>query len=218
MQAEMKGWVLYLEGSTDLATLQAFAKRLDHPAQHVLAAPFVHYVANQPVKARDHFYGVQEGKKDLVGIAVYDRLDTMPDGDASLSHLCWRRYEIENYLCRREALLAFAESEGVRRLGGPLDRFASRQPMENAIAEIEGALEVLGESTPWGPDGKASAFLDQVFRRFYEQSEDSALIRKSDYHRLVAFVDSTDVDTEVVEKLDAIVEVAGRARPRGQQM
>ena len=218
MQAEMQGWVLYLEGSTDLAILQAFAKRLDHPAQHVLAAPFVYYVANLPVKARDHFYGVQEGMKDLVGIALYDRLAVTPDGDASLSHLCWRRYEIENYLCRREALLSFAESEGARHLGGPLDRFASRQPMENAIADIEGALEVLGEPAPWGPDGKASAFLDQVFRRFYEQSEASALIRKSDYHRLVAFVGSTEIDLEVVEKLDAIVEVAGRARPRGQQM
>ena len=217
MQAEMQGWVLYLEGSTDLAILRAFAKRLDHPAQHVLAAPFVHYVANQPVKARDHFYGVKEGKKDLVGIAIYDRLDMMPDGDASLLHLCWRRYEIENYLCHREALLAFAESGGVRHLGGPLDRFAARQPMENAIADIEGALEVLGEPTPWEPDGKASAFLDQVFRRFYEQSEASALIRKSDYHRLVAFVDSSVDDAEVVEKLDAIVEVAGHARPRGRQ-
>ena len=213
MQAEMQGWVLYLEGSTDLAILRAFAQCLDHPAQHVLAAPFVHYVANQPVKARDHFYGVQEGKKDLVGIAIYDRLDTTPDGDASLSHLCWRRNEIENYLCRREALLALAESEGAQHRGA-LFGVAWRQAMSEAIDEIEGALEVLGEPTPWGPDGKASSFLDQVFRRFYERSEALALVRKSDYHRLVGFVDSTDVDTEVVEKLDAIAAVAGRARPR----
>jgi energy-coupling factor transporter ATP-binding protein EcfA2 len=217
MQAEMQGWVLYLEGSTDLAILRAFAKRIDHPAQHVLAAPFVHYVANQPVRARDHFYGVQEGKKDLVGIAIYDRLETTPDGDASLRHLCWRRNEIENYLCHREALLALAESEGARHLGGGLDGLVWRQTMTDAITEIEGALEVLGEPTPWGPDGKASAFLDQVFRRFYERSEASALIRKSDYHRLVAFVDSTDIDPEVIAKLDAIVKIAGRARPRRQQ-
>ena len=216
MQAEMQGWVLYLEGSTDLAILRAFATCLDHPAQHVLAAPFVHYVANQPVKARDHFYGVQEGKKDLVGIAIYDRLDTTPDGDASLSHLCWRRNEIENYLCHREALLALAESEGAQHRGA-LFGVAWRQTMSGAIDEIERALEVLGEPAPWGPNGKASSFLDQVFRRFYERSEASALIRKSDYHRLVAFVDSTEVDTEVVEKLDAIVAVAGRARQHGQQ-
>ena len=153
----------------------------------------------------------------MVGIAIYDRLDTTPDGDASLSHLCWRRNEIENYLCRREALLALAESEGAQHRGA-LFGAAWRQTMSGAIDEIERALEVLGEPTPWGPDGKASSFLDQVFRRFYEQSEASALLRKSDYHRLVAFVGSTEIDLEVVEKLDAIVEVAGRARPRGQQM
>ena len=213
MQAEMQGWVLYLEGSTDLAILRAFAQRLDHPAQHVLAAPFVHYVANQPVKARDHFYGVREGKNNLVGIAIYDRLNTAPDGDENLSHLYWRRNEIENYLCRREALLALAESEGAQHRGA-LFGVAWRQAMSEAIDEVEGALEVLGEPTPWGPDGKASSFLDQVFRRFYERSEALALVRKSDYHRLVGFVDSAAVDAEVVEKLDAIVEVAGRARPR----
>ena len=32
LQAEEKGWVLYLEGSTDLAVLLALARRLNHPA------------------------------------------------------------------------------------------------------------------------------------------------------------------------------------------
>ena len=90
--------------------------------------------------------------------------------------------------------------------------------MSEAIREVEGALEVLGEPAPWGPDSKASAFLDQVFRRFYERSEAPALVRKSDYHRLVSVVDRAAVDPEVVEKLDAIVEVAGRARPRDHQV
>ena len=32
-QAQQRGWVLYLEGSTDLSILQAFAEKLDHPAK-----------------------------------------------------------------------------------------------------------------------------------------------------------------------------------------
>jgi predicted ATP-dependent endonuclease of OLD family len=52
-QAEQTGWVLYLEGSTDLAILQAFAELLHHPAKRVLEQPFVHYVANLPSKARE---------------------------------------------------------------------------------------------------------------------------------------------------------------------
>ena len=60
-QAEQTGWVLYVEGPTDLAILQAFAAELEHPAAEYLERPFVHYVAtNLPQKARDHFYGLQE--------------------------------------------------------------------------------------------------------------------------------------------------------------
>ena len=32
-QAQQRGWVLYLEGSTDLTILQAFAAKLEHPVQ-----------------------------------------------------------------------------------------------------------------------------------------------------------------------------------------
>ena len=48
VQAEKTGWMLYLEGATDLAILLALALRLDHPAVELLEAPYVHYVANQP--------------------------------------------------------------------------------------------------------------------------------------------------------------------------
>jgi hypothetical protein len=62
-QAEQNGWVLYLEGSTDLAILQAFAATLGHRAGKILERPFVYYVGgNTPQKARDHFYGLREAK------------------------------------------------------------------------------------------------------------------------------------------------------------
>ena len=75
-QAEITGWALYLEGSTDLAILQAFAKTLKHPAAAVLERPFVHYLTtNLPNRAREHFFGLQEAKPDLVGFALFDRID-----------------------------------------------------------------------------------------------------------------------------------------------
>ena len=47
-QAEQTGWILYLEGSTDLAILDAFAQTLDHKAaMRALVRPFVHYIGNQ---------------------------------------------------------------------------------------------------------------------------------------------------------------------------
>ena len=68
LQAAQAGWVLYLEGSTDLMVLQAFARRLGHQADDVLERPFVHYVGNKPMQARQHFYGLREACPRLAGI------------------------------------------------------------------------------------------------------------------------------------------------------
>jgi len=51
VQAEQRGWVLYLEGSTDLAILTALAQRLGHPAADSLESPFVKYIENRPTWA-----------------------------------------------------------------------------------------------------------------------------------------------------------------------
>ena len=40
LQAEVTGWALYLEGSTDLSILRAFARRLHHPAETLAGTPF----------------------------------------------------------------------------------------------------------------------------------------------------------------------------------
>ena len=214
LQAEEKGWVLYLEGSTDLAILLALARRLQHPAADLLQSPYVRYVANQPARAQAHFYGLREAKADLVGIALYDRLERNPPEDPHLSQLMWRRREIENYLCQRPVLLDFAAAEG-RRHGGELFVSAWRSTMDESIAEIEQALTTLAEPDPWGPDIKASeAFLDPLFKRFYAKLELPKLMTKTHYHRLAGFVEAKHIDPEIGDKLDALVAVAGRARPR----
>ena len=68
-QAEQTGWVLYLEGSTDLAILQAFADRLGNEgAVRALERPFVHYVGNRPSAAAHHFHGLREALPNLKGV------------------------------------------------------------------------------------------------------------------------------------------------------
>ena len=214
LQAEEKGWVLYLEGSTDLAVLLALARRLNHPAASLLQSPYVHYVANQPSEARKHFHGLREAKPDLVGIALYDRLEKTLAEHPDLTQLMWRRREIENYLCRRQVLLDFAAAEGRRYDGEPSGGDWSLT-MDESITEMEHALETLGKPAPWGPDIKASDdFLDRLFKRFYEKRALPNLMTKTDYHRLAGFVDEKHIDPEIREKLDALADAAGRARPR----
>lgn len=208
IQAEETGWVLYLEGSTDLAILRGFAKVLDHPAKEALERPFVHYVANQPGQARHHFYGLREAKADLKGIAVYDRLGAPLNDDPNLVQRSWRRREIENYLCRRETLLAWAQSTGNRQHGesfGP----TWGQTMNAAIGEIAQALAVLGKPDPWGAEIKASdEFLAPLFQKFFEKLALPNLMAKTDYHTLVPFVPQEHIDPEVRTTLDCIADVA----------
>lgn len=109
--------MLYLEGSTDLALLSAFAQRLNHQTQEYLARPFVHDVTNQPRKALEHFYGLREAKPALVGIAIYDHLEKQLSSDPSLRQYTWRKRELENDVCQRETLLAYALAEGERTAG-----------------------------------------------------------------------------------------------------
>jgi len=119
---------------------------------------------------------------------------------------------MENYLCRRQVLLDFAEAEGARH-GGALFGQAWRRQMEESIAAIEQALDTLGEPSPWGPDIKASdAFLGRLFRHFYGRLKLPNLMEKTNYHRLAGHLSPDAIDPEVAEKLDAIAAVAARAR------
>lgn len=215
VQAEETGWVLYLEGSTDLAILRAFAEKLGHPVRSALELPFVHYVANQPSKARSHFYALREASTSLCGVALYDRLGEGLQGGQSLIELAWRRREIENYLCTEATLLEWAGEQG-RQQAGELFATRWRDIMAESIGEIAAALAALGLPEPWSTEVKATdEFLDPLFNKFYGKLQLPNMMRKTDYHTLAPFVPAASLDAEVAEKLTAIADVARQARPRG---
>ncbi|MFH0939315.1 MAG: AAA family ATPase [Planctomycetota bacterium] len=214
-QAEETGWVLYLEGPTDLAILQAFAKSLDHAAQQYLERPFVKYVeTNLPQKVRDHFFGLQEAKKNLMGIAIFDRLDGDIQSAKGLTETMWRRREIENYFCMERVLLAYARHDLPEDLFGKAENPQRERAMREAIAEVTKLLEI-DELYPWSPDVKASdQVLDRVFKLFFKKLALPLQLRKSEYHILAGLAPKESLDAEITEKLDAIVAVARKAKPR----
>lgn len=215
-QAEQHGWVLYLEGATDLAILQAFARRLKHPASQSLERPFVSYVANQPQKAREHFFGLREAKPDLLGLAIYDRLEReLPSPTPALRELMWTRREIENYLCDPEVLLAYAAASAAEAQPGPLFAAAEadkRQSiMRECIADLVPPVALRDRNDRWWQDVKASdEFLDRLFVTFFERLGLPNLMNKSNYHVLAEYVPAELIDREVIHKLDQIVELASR--------
>ena len=216
-QAEQTGWVLYLEGSTDLSILQAFARRLGHErASQALERPFVHYVGNRVRAAQSHFHGLREALPRLGAVALFDRLDMAPPDLAPIECLTWTRREIENYVCTRAALEAYAADSASGAGPGPLftEAEADRRvrAMRVSIGEIESALKTLGKGSPWDADVKASdEFLDPLFQAYFARLGLPNLMAKKSYHELADYVPDGEIDPEVGEKLDAIARVAEAA-------
>jgi len=215
-QAELKGWALYVEGSADLAILQAFALTLEHPAASTLERPFVHYLTtNLPGRAREHFFGLQEAKSDLVGFALFDRIEKPLASGTPLAETMWQKREIENYLCQESVLLAYARHEQPDDLFGRAEAHRREQTMRECIQEITTALQTLGRPSPWSADVKASDdFLNPLFDRFFQKLSLPNLLRKTDYHVLARLVLKENIDPEVIAKLNGIVAVAKKAKPK----
>ena len=217
--AEQARWVLYLEGSTDLSILQAFARRLRHQrALEALERPFVHYVGNQAGAVQSHYHGLREALPALRGIALFDRLLTEPRDIAPVECQIWKRREIENYLCSRSTLEAYATASAPETELGPLFTVAEAgrrlDAMRQAIDQIESALKALGKDSPWGDDIKTSdEFLEPLFGAYFKKLGLQSLITKKNFYELVEHVPVAEIDAEIREKLDAIVGVAEGSTP-----
>jgi hypothetical protein len=210
-QAEQTGWVLYLEGSTDLAILLALARKLGHAVAPHLESPFVHYVGNAPSTVRPHFFGLREAKPDLVGVAIFDRLERPLPDDLGAVGLMWQRREIENYLCTPGVLTAYARDSA----GGELFAATSERKMHDIITDLVPPIALRDPDNSWWVSVKATdGFLDPLFDRFFRELNLDNLMRKTDYHVLAQYLAQKDIHPEIVEKLDAILQVAQAARPR----
>ncbi|MBN1901765.1 AAA family ATPase [Candidatus Sumerlaeota bacterium] len=221
-QAEQAGWILYLEGPSDLEILRSFALTLGHEkAVNYLSRPFVYYIGtDQPQKCRDHFYGLREAKSDLAGISLVDRIERRLDSDKPLVEMMWKRREIENYFCTKEVLISYAKHDRDETdIFGLAEVTRRIKAMEESIEEVVNALETLGKPnmTPWSPDIKASDdFLEPIFKKFFKKLKLPILLRKTNYHILAKLLPKEQIDSEIIEKLDAIVSVAEKAVISGE--
>lgn len=210
-QAELRGFVLYLEGSTDLAILNALAKKLEHPAASILDRVFVHYVLNQPKAAESHFYGIREAKNDLRAVAVFDRLETGLPPSFAIPNIVWQKREIENYLCRRVVLLRYAEGMEPDDLINRVIKSTRRDAMENAIQQVENAIKVLGRDA-WSDTEKVSdEFLPRVFKIYFDTLKIDDRLNKSNFHELAEFLNRDEIDPQIVKCLDLIFKEASAA-------
>ena len=216
-QAEQTGWILYLEGSTDLAILQALARRLNHAgAIQALQRPFVNYIGNNLSSAQRHYYGLCEAIPDLRGLALFDRLDRDQSGGSNLALLTWQRREIENYICTWKSLESYARNSATEPEGSLFRHSEVKRRLKairTATREVEAAMVTLGLGSPWSADTKVSDdFLTPVFKQYFAILDHPNAMQKKSFYELADHVPLDEIDPEVVKKLDAIARVAGNAR------
>ncbi|MEI7870054.1 MAG: AAA family ATPase [Candidatus Methylumidiphilus sp.] len=129
IKARERGYVLYVEGSTDIDILRALAERINHPVFKVWDERVnAFYVQdNYPIQSleselerveggygifpKEHFFPLRQLVPELRGVGILDN-----DGrnrhsyvDGGLTIVYWRRYEAENYFITPDVLRRFAQ-------------------------------------------------------------------------------------------------------------
>lgn len=128
IKARERGYVLYVEGGTDVDMLRALAERLKHPIAPMWDERInTFYVQNNypdvsldselerveggfGVTPRVHFNGLNDLLPDLKGLAILDNdgqnRKSSVEGRLTLTY--WRRYEAENYFVTPDVLRRYA--------------------------------------------------------------------------------------------------------------
>lgn len=133
VKARERGYVLYVEGGTDIDMLHALAIRMSHPVATVWDERINSFYVqnNYPAKTLDaelerveggfgltpkeHFFALRALLPGLAGLALLDNdgQNRQPFNEGGLALVYWRRYEAENYFVTPELLRSYAK----RRLG-----------------------------------------------------------------------------------------------------
>ena len=153
VRARQRGYVLYVEGSTDVEILKALARRIRHAAARVwderinsfyvqdnfpdggLDAELARVEGGFGLTPRQHFFTLRSMVPGLRGLALLDsdgreRAD-IDDGGLRISY--WRRYECENYVVTPDTLRSFAR-----------DRYRDAPPLFEGLGDdIDEVLDTL---------------------------------------------------------------------------
>ncbi len=153
VRALQRGYVLYVEGSTDAEILKALARKTEHGAAEVwderinsfyvqdnfsdggLDAELARVEGGFGLTPQRHFFALRNMVPELRGLALLDgdgreRADT-DEGGLRISY--WRRYECENYIVTPDTLRGFAR-----------DQYRDALPLFDRIGdEIDEVLDAL---------------------------------------------------------------------------
>jgi predicted ATPase len=198
--------ILYLEGSTDLAILRAWANVLDHPSRSLFESPrFLWRAVTWEVdegapgsRARKHFEALRLAEPSLRALEMIDgdsvgSQQATPITGEGYQKTRWHRYEIESYVFHPGALRRFAE----QMVGGvgasALDTYlADNQPpawLRDPLGDHPFLVGTKARSVLLPPALAAAGLPEFPYTR---------------YDEIAALMLPEEIHPEVIEKLDAI--------------
>ena len=152
IKARERGYVLYVEGGTDVDMLRALAERLNHPVASGWDERINSFYVqnNYPDKSmvselerveggfgitpRDHFNGLRNLIPTLKGLAILDNdgRDRRDSVEGALQLAYWKRYEAENYFVTPDVLRRYA-----------IQQYSDLTLFDGFAAEIDTVLDAL---------------------------------------------------------------------------
>ena len=221
--AKTHGYVIFLEGSTDIDMLAAFAQVLYSPAtaEQIRRANVEIIGTNVPQKAKDIFYGLRPVVDGLRGYALFDRLSEERLKDRELKIECWDRREIENYLRLPDVLRRYAESRA-KAAAGDQPLLAGKEgeqimeAMEQAIGRNTAPRALEDREDDFWRNEKMSDYVGAVFEEFSKSGLVHHSLWHADLHILVGYMRPEEIAAEVGEKLERILAVIGESGDRMQ--
>jgi len=194
VKARERGYVLYVEGGTDVDMLRALAERSNHPVAGAwderinsfyvqnnypgqdLDAELERVEAGFGITPREHFNGLRKLLPQLKGLAILDNdgRERIGGQEGALTVSYWRRYEAENYFVTPDLLRSYA-----RQQYGDMDLFGGHRE------EIDEVLNALVQESVF--DGSQADF-----KAWKESSPEGARIvweAKTERRKLSSFAE-----------------------------
>lgn len=242
LKARSRGYVLYVEGSTDIDMLYAFARLIDHPILKIWDRQLnVYYVQdNFPdqnietelsrveggfgIKPEKHFRNLESMLPNLLGLIILDGDGEKRDERdwGNLKQRFWRRYELENYFITIDLLTQYALSKLDDIHHDTILATADRLVEEKIFAgeaddfAIWKRADTQTRDLLWKTQTqriKMSTFAEDFFRELAGATSGPMLLRKGSLNLLIPLMDAAQVDAEVAEKLDALEALFQSANP-----
>lgn len=153
VKARTRGYVLYVEGGTDVDMLRGFAEKLEHPVagiwdERINSSYVQNNYPNQDMQAelerveggfgitpREHFNGLRKLLPELQGLAILDNdgKDRQDRDEGALKTRYWQRYELENYFITPDLLRRYAYEQYLG--DGDLFNQQRKEAIDEALAK-----------------------------------------------------------------------------------